>query len=119
MLLTVRSRCQTFVSPATATGVRPVAEAYRRGRRRRGAGGRALPHRPLGPGSFRDAVSTLDQLTAATEGKITVQAVMQLLGAVEEEALFRLCDFVVDRDTAAPSPSSRSSPSKARTSGGS
>ena len=51
-------------------------------------------------GSFRDAVSTLDQLTAATEGKITVQAVMQLLGAVEEEALFRLCDFVVDRDTA-------------------
>ena len=51
-------------------------------------------------GSFRDAVSTLDQLTAATEGKITVQAVMQLLGAVEEEALFRLCDLVVDRDTA-------------------
>ena len=25
---------------------------------------------------------------------------LQLLGAVEEEALFRLCDFVVDRDTA-------------------
>ena len=29
-----------------------------------------------------------------------VQAVLQLLGAVEEEALFRLCDLVVDRDTA-------------------
>jgi DNA polymerase III gamma/tau subunit len=29
-----------------------------------------------------------------------VQAVLQLLGAVEEEALFRICDFVVDRDTA-------------------
>ena len=29
-----------------------------------------------------------------------MQAVLQLLGAVEEEALFRLCDFVVDRDTA-------------------
>jgi DNA polymerase III gamma/tau subunit len=51
-------------------------------------------------GSFRDAVSTLDQLAAATEGKITVQAVLQLLGAVEEEALFRLCDLIVDRDTA-------------------
>ena len=51
-------------------------------------------------GSFRDAVSTLDQLSAATEGKVTVQAVLQLLGAVEEEALFRICDFVVDRDTA-------------------
>jgi DNA polymerase-3 subunit gamma/tau len=31
---------------------------------------------------------------------VSVQAVLQLLGAVEEEALFRLCDFVVDRDTA-------------------
>jgi DNA polymerase III gamma/tau subunit len=31
---------------------------------------------------------------------VTVQAVLQLLGAVEEEALFRLCDLVVDRDTA-------------------
>jgi DNA polymerase-3 subunit gamma/tau len=51
-------------------------------------------------GSFRDAVSTLDQLAAATENDISVQAVLQLLGAVEEEALFRLCDLVVDRDTA-------------------
>src|SRR5207237_4682797 len=51
-------------------------------------------------GSYRDAVSTLDQLASATEGKITVQTVLQLLGAVEEEALFRLCDLVVDRDTA-------------------
>jgi DNA polymerase-3 subunit gamma/tau len=51
-------------------------------------------------GSFRDAVSTLDQLSAATEGQVTVQAVLQLLGAVEEEALFRLCDLVVDQDTA-------------------
>jgi DNA polymerase III gamma/tau subunit len=31
---------------------------------------------------------------------VSVQAVLQLLGAVEEEALFRLCDLVVDRDTA-------------------
>ena len=31
---------------------------------------------------------------------MTVQAVLQLLGAVEEEALFRLCDLVVDGDTA-------------------
>ncbi len=51
-------------------------------------------------GSFRDAVSTLDQLSAATEGQVTVQAVLQLLGAVEEDALFRLCDLIVDQDTA-------------------
>src|SRR5581483_1715577 len=51
-------------------------------------------------GSFRDATSTLDQLSAATEKQITVQSVLQLLGTVEEEALFRLCDLVIDRDTA-------------------
>ena len=51
-------------------------------------------------GAYRDAVSTLDQLSSATEGNVTVQAVLQLLGTVEEEALFRLCDLVVDRDTA-------------------
>ena len=45
-------------------------------------------------------MSTLDQLSAATEKQVTVQAVLQLLGAVEEEALFRLCDLIVDRDTA-------------------
>src|SRR5881397_2086082 len=46
-------------------------------------------------GAYRDAVSTLDQLAAATEGSVTVQDVLQLLGAVEEEALFRLCDLIV------------------------
>src|SRR5207253_8751130 len=51
-------------------------------------------------GSHRDAVSTLDQLSAATQGQVTAQAVLQLLGAVEEDALFRLCDLVVDQDTA-------------------
>jgi DNA polymerase-3 subunit gamma/tau len=51
-------------------------------------------------GAYRDAESTLDQLAAATEKQVTVQAVLQLLGAVEEEALFRLCDLIVDRDTA-------------------
>src|SRR5256886_9721139 len=53
-----------------------------------------------GRGAYRDAESTLDQLASATAGAITVQDVLQLLGAVEEEALFRLCDLVVDGDTA-------------------
>jgi DNA polymerase-3 subunit gamma/tau len=51
-------------------------------------------------GSFRDAESTLDQLASATGNTIDVQSVLQLLGAVEEDALFRLCDAIVDRDTA-------------------
>jgi DNA polymerase-3 subunit gamma/tau len=101
MMATVRSRCQTFVLsrprlPEIVRYLKRVAEGE----------GTEAPEASLAliarsaRGSFRDAVSTLDQLSSATEGKVTVQAVLQLLGAVEEEALFRLCDFIVDRDTA-------------------
>ena len=51
-------------------------------------------------GAFRDAISTLDQLAAATGKQISVQDVLQLGAAVEEDALFRLCDTIVDRDVA-------------------
>jgi DNA polymerase-3 subunit gamma/tau len=100
MLPTVRSRCQTFLF------TRPrLAELTKL--LRRVADGEKLeaPDAALSlvarsaRGSFRDAVSTLDQLAAATDGQVTVQAVLQLLGAVEEEALFRICDLIVDRDT--------------------
>jgi DNA polymerase-3 subunit gamma/tau len=101
VLPTVRSRCQTFVFQ------RPrLAELVQLLRRVADGEGFDVPDQALSliargaRGSFRDAVSTLDQLSAATEGQITVQAVLQLLGAVEEEALFRLCDLVVDQDTA-------------------
>ena len=101
MLPTVRSRCQTFVfsRPRLPDLIRLLALVSE-------GEGIEAPEAALSlvarsaRGSFRDAVSTLDQLAAATEGKVTVQAVLQLLGAVEEEALFRLCDLVVDRDTA-------------------
>jgi DNA polymerase-3 subunit gamma/tau len=101
VLPTVRSRCQTFVF------ARPrLPELVRLLRRVADGEGIQVPDQALAlvargaRGSFRDAVSTLDQLASATENEITVQAVLQLLGAVEEEALFRLCDLVVDRDTA-------------------
>src|SRR5215217_3680387 len=101
MLPTVRSRCQTFVF------ARPrLAELTKVLRRVADGEGIEAPDAALSliaraaRGAYRDAVSTLDQLAAATENQITVQAVLQLLGAVEEEALFRLCDLVVDRDTA-------------------
>ena len=51
-------------------------------------------------GAYRDAVSTLDQLAAATGSAISVQDVLQLAGGIEEDALFRLCDTIVDHDTA-------------------
>ena len=101
MLPTVRSRCQTFVFqrprlPELVRKLRLIADAEEID----------VPDAALaliargGGGAFRDAESTLDQLATATGGKITVQEVLALLGAVEDEVLFRLCDLVVDGDTA-------------------
>ena len=101
VLQTVRSRCQTFVFarprlPELVRVLRRIADAEKIE-----APDAALALIARGArGSFRDAVSTLDQLAAATGNTIDVQAVLQLLGAVEEDALFRLCDAIVDRDTA-------------------
>jgi DNA polymerase III subunit gamma/tau len=101
MLPTVRSRCQTFrfERPRLSELTRLL---------RRVADGETIqaPDSALAlvaksaRGSFRDAVSTLDQLAAATDGAVTVAAVLDLLGAVEEEALFRLIDLVIDQDAA-------------------
>ena len=101
VLPTVRSRCQTFVfaRPRFAelvTLLRRVCDGETIEAQNAAL---ALIARSS-HGSFRDAVSTLDQLASATTGEITAQAVLQLVGAVEEESLFRLCDAVVDRDTA-------------------
>jgi DNA polymerase-3 subunit gamma/tau len=101
VLPTVRSRCQTFVFQRPRlqdilTVLTRVAEGEKIDAPQQAL---ALVARSA-RGSFRDATSTLDQLAAATEGTITVQSVLQLLGTVEEEALFRLCDLIVDRDTA-------------------
>jgi DNA polymerase-3 subunit gamma/tau len=101
VLPTVRSRCQTFVFqrprlPELIRKLRAIADAEKID----------VPDAALaliargGRGAFRDAESTLDQLASATGGAITVQDVLQLLGAVEDEVLFRLCDMVVDADTA-------------------
>src|SRR3954451_19744656 len=101
VLPTVRSRCQTFVfqRPRLADLVkvlRWIADGE----------GIDAPDAALAliaraaRGAYRDAVSTLDQLAAATGGTITVQDVLQLLGAVEDEVLFRLCDMVAGNETA-------------------
>jgi len=101
VLATVRSRCQTFVFQ------RPrLQDLLKRLRMIADKEQIQVPDQALAliartaRGSYRDAESTLDQLAAATENDVSVQSVLQLLGTVEEEALFRLCDLVVDRDTA-------------------
>jgi DNA polymerase-3 subunit gamma/tau len=101
VLPTVRSRCQTFVFqrprlPDLIHKLRLIADSEQID----------VPDAALaliarsGRGAYRDAESTLDQLASATGGAISVQDVLQLLGAVEDEVLFRLCDQVVDGDTA-------------------
>ncbi len=101
VLPTVRSRCQTFVFqrprlPELISKLRLIADGE----------GIDVPDSALGliarggRGAYRDAESTLDQLASATGGTITLQDVLQLLGAVEDEVLFRLCDQIVDGDTA-------------------
>src|SRR5207248_537971 len=82
VLPTVRSRCQTFVFqrprlPDLVRKLRLIADAERID----------VPDAALaliargGRGAYRDAESTLDQLAAATGGAITVQDVLQLVGA--------------------------------------
>jgi DNA polymerase-3 subunit gamma/tau len=98
---TVRSRCQTF--PFARPRFEDLVKVL--GRVAEGEGFQT-PEAALSQiaraskGSFRDAVSMLDQLAAATGGELTVQSVLQLLGAVDEESLFQLCDLIIDHDTA-------------------
>jgi DNA polymerase-3 subunit gamma/tau len=101
VLPTVRSRCQTFVFQRPrlqelVAVLRRVCEGEKID-----APDAALALIARGAhGSFRDAVSTLDQLAAATGSTISVQDVLQLVGGIEEDSLFRLCDTIVDHDTA-------------------
>ncbi len=101
VLPTVRSRCQTFVFqrprlPELVRKLRLISDGEQID----------VPDAALaliargGRGAYRDAESTLDQLAAATGGAITVQDVLQLLGAVEDEVLFRLVDMVAAGETA-------------------
>src|SRR5438477_575908 len=51
-------------------------------------------------GSFRDAVSALDQLATACPDAITVANVRDLLGTTDAEVLLRIVDLVADGDAA-------------------
>jgi DNA polymerase-3 subunit gamma/tau len=101
VLPTVRSRCQTFLfSRPRLSELVVLLRRVTDGEGFEAADAALALVARAAKGSFRDAVSMLDQLAAATGGEISVQAVLQLLGAIDEDALFRLCDLIVDRDTA-------------------
>jgi DNA polymerase III subunit gamma/tau len=98
---TVRSRCQTFsFQRPRFDDLVKVLRLVADGEEFQAPDSALSQIARAAKGSFRDAVSMLDQLASATGGDLSVQAVLQLLGAVDEEALFQLCDLVIDRDTA-------------------
>ncbi len=101
ILPTIRSRCQTFVFQRPR--LQELVAVLRRVCEGEGIDATDAALALIGRGahgSFRDAVSTLDQLAAATGSTVSVQDVLQLVGGVEEDSLFRLCDTIIDRDTA-------------------
>ncbi len=51
-------------------------------------------------GSYRDALSLLDQLSTYAGGRVEAAEVMELLGAVERETLFELVDLFAGGDAA-------------------
>lgn len=51
-------------------------------------------------GSMRDGLSLLDQAIAYSAGKVSLEAVRGMLGAIDETTLVRVLDAVVSRDAA-------------------
>jgi len=101
MLPTIRSRCQRFAFvrpglPEISTVLHRIARAE------------SIEVEPAAvamiarsaAGSFRDAVSALDQLATACPEGITVADVRNLLGTTDAEVLFRTLDLVADGDAA-------------------
>jgi DNA polymerase III subunit gamma/tau len=101
MLPTIRSRCQRFAFarpglPEISTVLHRIARAE------------SIEIEPAAVtmiaraagGSFRDAVSALDQLATACPDAITVAAVRDLLGTTDAEVLLRAVDLVADGDAA-------------------
>jgi DNA polymerase-3 subunit gamma/tau len=99
MLPTIRSRCQRFVFqrpglPEIGAVLHRIAETESIDIDPAAIG---LVARAAG-GSFRDAVSTLDQLSTACNGRIGVADVRELLGTTDSEVLFETLDMVADAD---------------------
>ena len=50
-------------------------------------------------GSMRDAESILDQTSSLSKGKATLKDVVDSLGMIEQETLFRSADLIIERNT--------------------
>jgi DNA polymerase-3 subunit gamma/tau len=101
MLPTIRSRCQRFAFQRP--GLAEICEVLRRIAAAESItaddAALLLIARAAG-GSFRDAVTTLDQLSTASSTAVTVEDVRALLGTADERSLFATVDLVAAGDAA-------------------
>jgi DNA polymerase-3 subunit gamma/tau len=95
LLSTIRSRCQRFAfrRPGPGELVKVLSRVCE-------AEGIEAPDAVLhlvaraGAGSYRDALTILDQLSTASDGPIAVEDAVRLLGLVPEQALVDLVDLI-------------------------
>jgi DNA polymerase III subunit gamma/tau len=95
LLSTIRSRCQRFAfrRPGPGELVKVLSRVCQ-------AEGIEAPDAVLhlvaraGAGSYRDALTILDQLSTASDGPIAVEDAVRLLGLVPEQALVDLVDLI-------------------------
>ena len=101
MLPTIRSRCQRFAFQRP--GLSELSEVLRRIAAAESieldVDAIPLIARAAG-GSFRDAVTTLDQLSTASSARIGAEDVRALLGTADERSLFATIDLVAAGDAA-------------------
>jgi DNA polymerase-3 subunit gamma/tau len=99
--VTVLSRCLQFnLKQMTPTGIadRMREILAQEGIAAEDAALRMLAH--AARGSMRDGLSLLDQAIAYSAGKVSLEAVRGMLGAIDETTLVRVLDAVVGRDAA-------------------
>ena len=99
LLPTIRSRCQRFAFRRPSPG--QLADVLGRVCATEGiVAPEAAVHliARAASGSFRDALTILDQLSTSTGGTIDVEEAARLLGLVPEEALSELVDQIADGD---------------------
>ena len=101
MLPTIRSRCQRFVFKRP--GLTEIGEVLRRVAAAESIeidDGAVQQVAHAASGSFRDAVTILDQLSTASSGPIGADDVRALLGSADEASLFSALDLVAAGDAA-------------------
>jgi DNA polymerase-3 subunit gamma/tau len=95
LLSTIRSRCQRFAfrRPGPGELVRVLARVCEAEKIDAPEAVLHLVAR-AGAGSYRDALTILDQLSTASDGAIAVEDAVRLLGLVPEQALVDLVDLI-------------------------